>query len=44
MKRFICTVCGYVYEGESAPLKCPICNVGPDKFIEEEKESDDDFI
>ena len=24
-KKFICTVCGYVYEGEHAPEKCPIC-------------------
>ena len=25
MKRFMCTVCGYVYEGEEAPEKCPVC-------------------
>ena len=23
MKKFICTVCGYIYEGETAPEKCP---------------------
>ena len=22
-KKFICTVCGYVHEGEHAPEKCP---------------------
>ncbi|MDB2106280.1 rubredoxin-like domain-containing protein, partial [Clostridium paraputrificum] len=25
MKKFVCTVCGYVHEGESAPEKCPLC-------------------
>ncbi|WP_341399431.1 rubredoxin-like domain-containing protein, partial [Clostridium cadaveris] len=23
MKKFICTICGYVYEGEAAPEVCP---------------------
>ena len=35
MKKFVCTVCGYIYEGESAPEKCPVCGVGADKFIEQ---------
>ena len=34
-KKFICTVCGYVHEGDSAPEKCPTCGVGSDKFIEQ---------
>ena len=25
MKKFVCQVCGYVYEGESAPDACPQC-------------------
>ena len=25
MKKFVCSVCGYVYEGEAAPAECPIC-------------------
>ena len=25
MKKFVCIVCGYVYEGEAAPEKCPVC-------------------
>ena len=25
MAKFVCTVCGYVYEGEAAPAECPIC-------------------
>ena len=35
MKKFVCTVCGYVYEGEQAPEVCPICKIGADKFVEQ---------
>ncbi|MDZ4909881.1 rubredoxin-like domain-containing protein, partial [Clostridium perfringens] len=35
MKKFVCTICGYVYEGEKAPEKCPICGAGADKFVEQ---------
>ena len=34
MKKFICRVCGYVYEGEEAPEKCPQCGAPKDKFDE----------
>ena len=33
-KKFICTVCGYVHEGDTAPAECPLCHVGADKFKE----------
>ncbi len=33
-KKFICTVCGYVYEGDAAPEKCPQCGVPASKFKE----------
>lgn len=33
MKKYVCSVCGYVHEGESAPEICPTCKVGADKFI-----------
>jgi rubrerythrin len=33
-KKFICTVCGYVYEGTEAPEKCPVCGVPASKFNE----------
>ena len=32
MSKFVCSVCGYVYEGDAAPEKCPVCGVGSDKF------------
>ena len=34
MKKFVCTVCGYVYEGDAAPAECPVCHVGADQFEE----------
>ena len=35
MKKFVCTVCGYVYEGDKAPEQCPICKAPASKFIEQ---------
>ena len=35
MKKFVCSVCGYVHEGDSAPEKCPVCGVPADKFNEQ---------
>lgn len=35
MAKFVCDVCGYVYEGDSAPEKCPICNAPASKFTEQ---------
>ena len=34
MKKWVCTVCGYIYEGDAPPTKCPVWNVGPEKFEE----------
>ena len=31
-KKYVCNVCGYVHEGESAPEKCPICSAPAEKF------------
>lgn len=31
-KRWICTVCGYVHEGENPPEKCPQCGAPAEKF------------
>lgn len=35
MKKFICSVCGYVHEGTGAPDQCPICKADASKFIEQ---------
>ena len=38
MKKFVCTICGYVYEGEAAPEACPVCKAPASKFIEQSSE------
>jgi rubrerythrin len=35
MKKYVCSVCGYVHEGEEAPDKCPVCNASAEKFNEQ---------
>ncbi len=35
MKKFVCQVCGYVHEGDSAPEKCPVCGAPAAKFTEQ---------
>ena len=34
MKKFVCSICGYVYEGTEAPEKCPQCGAPKSKFTE----------
>ncbi len=38
MKKYVCSVCGYVHEGDSAPEKCPQCGVPASKFNEQSGE------
>ena len=33
MKKWVCSVCGYVHEGDSAPDFCPICKAPKEKFV-----------
>ena len=35
MKKFVCSVCGYVHEGDTPPEKCPQCGVPASKFVEQ---------
>ena len=35
MKKFVCTVCGYIYEGAEAPAECPLCHAPKEKFKEQ---------
>ncbi len=32
MKKYVCSVCGYVYEGENPPAECPVCKAPASKF------------
>lgn len=41
MKKYVCPVCGYVYDGETpfeelpADYTCPICGVLKEEFLEQ---------
>lgn len=35
MKTWVCTVCGYVFEGENPPAECPVCKAPASKFKEQ---------
>jgi rubrerythrin len=38
MAKWVCSVCGYVAEGEQPPEQCPVCKVSADKFVKQEGE------
>lgn len=38
MAKWVCSVCGYVHEGDAPPAKCPICKAPADKFTKQEGE------
>ncbi len=35
MKKWVCTVCGYIHEGDTPPESCPQCKVPAEKFKEQ---------
>ncbi len=38
MAKWVCSVCGYVHEGDTPPERCPQCRVPGDKFVKQESE------
>lgn len=32
MSKWVCSVCGYVHEGDEAPAECPVCHAPAGKF------------
>ena len=47
MKKFVCGICGYVFEGDAAPEKCPQCGAPAAKFsemVEGEKNYADEHV
>ncbi|MGN0241838.1 MAG: NADH peroxidase [Candidatus Weimeria sp.] len=38
MAKWVCSVCGYVYEGEQPPAQCPVCKAPAEKFVKQEGE------
>ena len=44
-KKWRCTVCGYIHEGDEAPERCPMCKVPKEKFVEiVEQDGNLDFV
>ena len=35
MAKYVCSVCGYVHEGDTPPAECPQCKAPASKFIEQ---------
>lgn len=33
MKKWQCSVCGYIHEGNEAPDRCPMCGAPKEKFV-----------
>ena len=38
MAKWVCTVCGYVHEGDQPPESCPVCKQPAEKFVKQEEE------
>ncbi len=43
MAKFVCSICGYVYEGDTPPEFCPQCKAPADKFTKMEETGDAPF-
>jgi len=40
MRKWRCTVCGYIHEGDEPPEICPVCGADRSKFVEVDAEED----
>ena len=38
MAKWVCSVCGYVHEGDTPPERCPVCKVPAEKFVKQSDE------
>ena len=38
MAKWVCSVCGYVYEGDQPPAQCPVCKAPAEQFVKQEGE------
>ena len=38
MAKWVCSICGYVHEGDAPPAECPVCKAKAEKFIEKKGE------
>lgn len=39
MKKWKCTVCGYIHQGDEPPEECPVCKAPKEKFVLLEEEN-----
>ena len=37
MAKWVCSVCGYVHEGDAAPEVCPVCKAPASKFTKQDE-------
>ena len=37
MAKWVCSVCGYVHEGDTPPEQCPVCKAPAEKFVEQKE-------
>ena len=37
MAKWVCSVCGYVHEGDEAPEVCPVCKAPASKFTKQDE-------
>ena len=37
MAKWVCSVCGYVHEGDTPPEQCPVCKAPASKFVEQKE-------
>ncbi|MBR2519136.1 MAG: NADH peroxidase [Selenomonadaceae bacterium] len=35
MAKYVCSVCGYVHEGDAPPAECPLCKAPAEKFTKQ---------
>jgi len=40
MKKWECTICGYIHEGEEPPEECPLCGADASQFVEVKERAD----
>ena len=38
MAKWVCSVCGYVHEGDQPPEQCPVCKAPAEKFKKQDGE------
>ena len=34
MKKWKCSICGYIHQGNEPPAVCPICGAPREKFVQ----------